>query len=256
LAEPVAARSSGRGERREKGEGAPVSAVLLAAGRSSRFGSTKQLAVLGGETLLGRALATLRRSPVDEVIVVVGHRAEDVSRMALGARVVVNEEYGTGMASSLRAGIGAVAPGAGAAVVCLADQPFVTPRLVSRLVARHRLTGADVVASCCRSPSGGALVAPPVLFNRRVFAEVAGLGGDRGAKAVIEAHPGFERVSVGCRALLDVDEAADLEAARAILRRSSVSRRERARGAGGPSPARPSSGPRPTRPAAGSRRSG
>ncbi|MGA2666141.1 MAG: nucleotidyltransferase family protein [Nitrososphaerales archaeon] len=248
----VPAPSPGRGRERR----GPISAVLLAAGRSSRFGSTKQLAVLGGETLLGRALATLRRSPVDEVIVVVGHRAEEVARTAPGARVVLNEEYGTGLASSLRVGIGAVAPGAAAAVVCLADQPFVSPRLVSRIVARHRLTGADVVASCCRAASGGALVAPPVLFGRRLFAEVAGLTGDRGAKAVIEAHPGFERVAVGCEALLDVDETGDLEAARAILRRSAVSRTARARGAGGPSPARPSSGPRPIRPAACSRRSG
>jgi molybdenum cofactor cytidylyltransferase len=222
----------------------PISAILLAAGLSRRFGRPKQLAELEGAALVRRALETLERAPVDEIVVVVGHRAPEVSREVRGtrARVVHNESFAEGLGSSLREGVAAIDSRSVAAIVCLADQPFVTRSLISRIVSRYRRTGVDVVAS-----TAGGLVSPPVLFSRRLFGELSGVKGDRGAKAVIESHPGFETVEAGAHALLDVDTEADLERAGRILRLGGVRRSGRGRGAGRPSPGLPSSATRSAR---------
>jgi molybdenum cofactor cytidylyltransferase len=223
---------SGAARRTERSNREPkVSAILLAAGLSTRFGSPKQLAELEGDALVRRALDMLERSPVDEVVVVLGHRASEVGKVVFGAkaRVVFNEEYKSGMASSIRAGLAALGRDSRAVVICLADQPLVSPRLIGRIVSRWRSTGADVVAS-----SSQGLVSPPVLFSRRLYHELAKLRGDRGAKVVIERHPDFETVPVRGGALLDIDSKEELLLAQDALRRLALRRPARARADDGP----------------------
>jgi molybdenum cofactor cytidylyltransferase len=133
-----------------------VSAVILAAGTSSRMGAPKQLLPTGpsaqapgtepktgeppaaeaAETLLGRVVENVRRSHVTEIVVVLGHAAEEIrQRVPLeGARVVVNENYRLGMGTSLRTGLRAVDPQAEAALIVLADQPFIRPATLDRLI--------------------------------------------------------------------------------------------------------------------------
>jgi molybdenum cofactor cytidylyltransferase len=215
----------------ERSKGDLVSAILLAAGLSSRFGKAKQLAQFEGTTLVSRAVATLERAPVGEIVVVVGHRAAEVTRELEGTatRIVVNEDYETGLGSSIRTGVGALSRESSAVVVCLSDQPFVTTELIGRIVSRHRQTGADVVASFSKG-----LVTPPVLFSRRLYGEMAELRGDKGARFIIEKHPGFEKVNVDPGLLLDVDTEEDLGRARSILGEGPVRKDSRARAADGP----------------------
>jgi molybdenum cofactor cytidylyltransferase len=212
--------------------GGLVSANLLAAGLSSRFGGrAKQLAELEGTVLVRRAVATLERAPVGEIVLVVGYRAAEVRRAVEGttAKVVVNQSYETGLGSSLKTGVGALSSQSSAVVVCLADQPFVTAELIGRIVSRHRSTGADVVASF----SGG-LVTPPVLFSSRLYREMSELRGDRGARFIIERHPGYEKVEVEPGVLLDVDTQEDLGRARAVLGGDKVTKGKTALEEGGP----------------------
>ncbi len=211
--------------------GAGVSAILLAAGLSTRFGRPKQLAELEGAALVRRALDTLERSPVDEIVVVLGHRAPEVVKLVGegNARVVINEDYRSGLASSIRAGLNAVSRGSDAVLICLADQPLVSRRLVASIVTRWRRTEADIVVSMSRG-----LISPPVLFSRKLYRELEGLRGDRGAKAIVERHPGFEKVRVRPETLLDVDTEQELILAREALERLAVRRPARARGDDGP----------------------
>ena len=221
--------ASARASRSKLAGGGLVSAVLLAAGLSRRFGRTKQLADLGGVALVKRAEATLARSSVGEVVVVVGHRSSQVVSALRGtsARVVVNEHYRTGLGSSLKTGILALSDESRTAVICLADQPFVTVELIDRIVSRHLETGAEVVAS-----ASGELISPPVLFSRSIFGELTCIPGDRGAKAIIERHPDYEKVRVKRGTLLDVDTEQDLERASRMLTPDAI--RGRARPAGRP----------------------
>ena len=128
-----------------------VSAVLLAAGSGSRFGGGKLLAPYRERPLIESSLANLIGAPVDETLVVVGDGAERLGPVVepYGVRVVENPEWEEGQSTSVRAGLLALGPEVGAAVVLLADQPLVGPEAVGRLVAAFE-EGAEVaVATYC-----------------------------------------------------------------------------------------------------------
>ncbi|HEX8847433.1 MAG TPA: nucleotidyltransferase family protein [Pyrinomonadaceae bacterium] len=165
-----------------------VGAVILAAGSSSRMGSPKQTLQFRGESLLRRAALAALGAGCGPVIVVTGAHSE-LSRCeldGLDVREVLNTHWETGMASSIRAGVeGLVSatPDVVAAVLLLCDQPHVTARIISGLVAAHRATGSAVVAS-----TYGGSFGVPALFSRTLFAELARLEGAAGAKSVIKRH--------------------------------------------------------------------
>ena len=55
-----------------------IAAIILAAGQSKRMGAPKQLLRLGGSTLLEHALNNVRRSQAGEIILVLGHAADEI----------------------------------------------------------------------------------------------------------------------------------------------------------------------------------
>lgn len=163
-----------------------VGAVILAAGSSSRMGSPKQTLRYRGESLLRRAALAALGAGCRPVIVVTGANAELSRREldGLDVREVLNASWETGMASSVRAGVEALAGAeADAAVLMLCDQPHVTADVISGLVAAHRATGNAVIAS-----SYGGSFGVPALFGRTLFAELARLEGVAGARQVIKRH--------------------------------------------------------------------
>ncbi|MET0648812.1 MAG: nucleotidyltransferase family protein [Pyrinomonadaceae bacterium] len=167
-------------------DSAGVAAVILAAGSSSRMGSPKQTLRYRDESLLRRAALAAMGAGLRPVIVVTGAHAELSRREleGLDVREVFNPYWETGMASSVRAGVEALAGAeADAVVLMLCDQPHVTAEVVAGLVAAHRATLRSVVAS---TYGGGFGV--PALFGRTLFAELAQLEGAAGAKQVIKRH--------------------------------------------------------------------
>ena len=182
-------------------------AVVLAAGRASRFGATKQLAEYRGEPLVRRAVRNAERICGGNTILVVGSDWRRVHQAAapLAGFLVRNEAYDSGMASSIGAGVRAVSGPADAVLVMLADQPLVGVDELRRLVdAWH---GADSLIACS---AHGELLGPPVIFPSLYFAELMSLRGDTGARSVLEKHA--ERVvRVACEsAAVDVDTPTDL----------------------------------------------
>ena len=167
-------------------DSAGVAAVILAAGASSRMGSPKQTLRYRGESLLRRAALAALGAGCRPAVVVTGANAESSRREleGLGVREVFNPHWETGMASSVRAGVGALAGAdAGAVVLMLCDQPHVTAEVISGLVAAHRASPRPVVAS---EYGGGFGV--PALFGRTLFAELAQLEGAAGARQLIKRY--------------------------------------------------------------------
>lgn len=160
-----------------------VTAVLLAAGSSRRFGGDKQSAPLGGEALLVRATRMLLAAGFLEPLVVL--RADADHHRALLAdlpvRVVSNADAASGMATSLRCALQA-APTARALLITVCDQPAVTPQHLLALVAQWRL-GSRLVASRYGETRG-----VPALFSPEHFPELGALSGDRGAGPVLARH--------------------------------------------------------------------
>jgi molybdenum cofactor cytidylyltransferase len=167
----------------------PVAGILLAAGTSSRMGSNKLLFELDGESVLRRAARRALAGGLAPLLVVLGHQEDKARRELAGleCRMVVNPDYETGMGSSLKAGIAAVPPDAQAALVLLADMPFVTPEMIAALVARYRASRAPLVISLYGGKAEGA-VAPPMLYDRALFAEILAMPGGRCGKQVVKRH--------------------------------------------------------------------
>jgi molybdenum cofactor cytidylyltransferase len=167
-----------------------VGAVVLAAGGASRFGALKQLMPWGDRPLVVHVADQALGCPdISRVAVTVGAGADGV-RQAVGRRdvlVVPVPGWAEGQSRSVRAGLAALTavgqPPLGAVLFLLADQPGVTPALLSELAQRHRETLAPVVAPRYRGRRGN-----PVLFDQITFAEFARLEGDIGARPILESH--------------------------------------------------------------------
>ena len=177
------------------------------------MGEAKQLLRLGESTVLGRTIENVRRALVGEIVLVLGSSAEAIrsqlpASLLQGLKLVVNPAYEQGMASSLRAGLSALDPQIGAALIVLADQPFVRPETLDQLADRHRHTKAQIVIPSYRGVRGN-----PVLLDRSVFAEVMALQGDVGCRAIFSSHPeGTVRLEVEDEGiLLDIDSQEDYE---------------------------------------------
>jgi len=201
-----------------------IVAVVLAAGTSSRMGKPKQTLVLEGEPMLERVLRTLRQTKVDVTVVVLGAGAEEVRKKVRWGdeKLVVNHDYSNGMSESLKIGLKSVQEVADAALIVLADQPFVSSGTVDRVIDAYLKTKAAVVAPSYKGTRGN-----PVLFDKRLFPRIMGIKGDVGAKSVVEENrKDMLVVEVDDEGILqDIDTPADYE------RGSSKSKSRRTRGA-------------------------
>jgi molybdenum cofactor cytidylyltransferase len=168
---------------------AVISAVVLAAGTSSRFGRTKQLVEIGGKALAQHAVDAAAGAGLDEIVVVLGHDADAV-RAALelpaNGQTALNPRYLEGQSTSLAVGLEVCDPSSEAAIVLLADQPGIRADHVRALVAAYGETRAEILRLRFRDGPG------PALLARAVWPEVMVLAGDTGARALFQAQP--ERV--------------------------------------------------------------
>jgi molybdenum cofactor cytidylyltransferase len=182
-----------------------VDAVLLAAGRGQRMGGpNKLLARFDGRPLVRRVADMLAASAVRETVAVVGHQAERVADAldGSGARVVVNPDFATGLAGSLKAGIAALRHDAAGALVALGDMPGIEAEAVDRLVAAFAEAGGTSIVRATHAGKRG----NPVVLPRSLFDAVGLLEGDTGARQIVEASGlGVIDVEIGRAASLDVD---------------------------------------------------
>lgn len=158
------------------------SALVLAAGRGARMeGALKPLVVVDGQTMLARALAFLEPLDLGEILVVLGHRAREVEPYVLPGRAVFNPLWEEGMASSIRAGVMALAHTSRAVLILPVDLPELTDSSVGERV----LAAPGPIAAPVHQGRRG----HPVRFDRALYPELLELRGDRGAAALLQRHP-------------------------------------------------------------------
>lgn len=160
-----------------------VAAIVLAAGTGTRFGGTKQLAELDGRPLIQHVVDAAARAGIEDIIVVVGHRADEVSaalRLPPHARVLDNPEHTAGMSTSLRAGLAALDEDVTAAVVLLGDQPTVSPESIRAVVDAHLAAAAPATRARYGTTTGH-----PVVLDRAFWPALGELTGDVGARALL-----------------------------------------------------------------------
>jgi molybdenum cofactor cytidylyltransferase len=170
-----------------------ISGIVLAAGASTRFGETKQLAILDGEPLVVHAIDALRTAAVDEILVILGHE-EAAVRAVLPNDVTVirNPAYRDGQATSLAAALHDVAEESD----------------VRALTDGFRETRSQIVRLRYTDGPG------PALLSREIYAEAGHLTGDAGARVLMASHPEWVyEVPIDRPAPRDVDTPDDLGAA-------------------------------------------
>ena len=182
--------------------------VVLAAGRSSRFGASKLCQHFRGRPLLAHAAELAEQACPGRSLLVLGNDRENVLAASGGycRAHLVNEAYAEGMGTSLAAAAQALQHCADGLLVLLGDQPLVTAADVERLIATWRADPARIVTSRFRGTSG-----PPAIFPAAGFEELAKLGGDQGAKAIVQSGH-YPVMRVDCEnAAVDIDRPSDLD---------------------------------------------
>ena len=162
--------------------------VILAAGKSTRMGRSKALLPCGNDSFVTRLAKTFRHGGADDVIVVSGPDVVEIEAALAAsgtqARVVENRDRESGQLSSLQAGLDvADRPGVEAVLVGLVDIPLVTAPTVQALIETWHRTHAPIVR-----PARDGRHGHPVIFDRRVFADLRRADPAVGARAVVRAR--------------------------------------------------------------------
>ena len=164
-----------------------IVAVILSAGESSRMGRPKALLPIDGETFIERIVGALARSRVGKIIVVLGHDADELRRQIefLPVTILINQDYRLGQISSLQVAVRYLDKDENCEgmLVHLVDHPYIDGALVDLMIERFHASKKLIVVPRYRGKRGH-----PVLFARRLFAELLAAPLNQGAKAVVNAH--------------------------------------------------------------------
>jgi molybdenum cofactor cytidylyltransferase len=192
-----------------------VAGILLAAGGSSRLGEPKQLINCEGVTLLRRAVLSMAGAGCYPIVVVLGADAERCrgELRDLDLHIVINEDWRSGMSSSIKASLKCVldiAPASAAVLIALADQLAVDTADLTLLIRTFTESEANIAAA-----GYGGTAGVPAVFSKRIFDRLFDLEGDRGARMVIRDDPSAVIVPMP-NAAYDIDTPPDLERMRQL----------------------------------------
>ncbi len=184
-----------------------ITAVILAAGSSSRLGAPKQLLKFEGLSLLRRAALAASGSRAGEIIVLLGSDAPAMMKELEGLRVrtVENSLWREGIGSSIRRAVSVLGAGCDGVLILLCDQP--------KLTAAHLEALIDVFARRPDRPAASVYAGSagvPALFPRAMFGELLALAGDSGAKRVLAARGSDLSLIPWPDGAYDVDTAPDV----------------------------------------------
>ncbi len=162
-----------------------ISAIILAAGKSVRMGKCKQLLILNGQTIIEHVIENISASKVDEIIVVLGFKADIIKEKIkrYHVKAIVNDRYELGMSTSLKAGLRILNKKTEAALFILGDQPYVEASTINKLILNYEKKKPLIAVPVHKGRRGN-----PVLIDRTLFDEIKKISGDTGARTLIKKH--------------------------------------------------------------------
>ena len=188
-----------------------ISLIILAAGKSTRFGSNKLLFEISGKKLVERVVETSLASKASEVVVVVGFEKEKMLPILEGyqCKIIFNPEFENGQSSSVLAGAKSVKNEAGAIMILPGDMAYVSVEHINKVIDEYNSLPSSIVVASFDNKMGH-----PILFDRALFNEILNITEKRfGLKEVVDRHRAeIRRVEVGsAEILLDVDVPEDIK---------------------------------------------
>jgi len=189
-----------------------ITGLVLAAGQSKRMGALKQLLPFGDQTVIGHVLRTLMRSRIGkEVVVVLGHRAEEIAGHISGlpVRMAYNPDPEGDMLSSIRCGLAYIPPDQ-PILLALSDQPLITPAILDKLIAEYERNPEGIVLPVYDGSRGHPMIVSPMYREEILF-----MSDSTGMKGLRDRYADSVRlVSVDTDAvLIDLDYPHEYEAA-------------------------------------------
>jgi len=164
-----------------------IGAVVVAAGLSRRMGQPKVLLEWGaGRTILDHILICVKKAHLDQIIVVTGHRADEVALIAQrqGVETCFNPNFEVAdMLSSLKVGIAALDSSMDAVLIVLGDQPMVRTNTIRRVMRAYQRSHMGLVIPSYQMQRGH-----PIVLDRRYWGEVLALDETRSLRDVIKTH--------------------------------------------------------------------
>jgi molybdenum cofactor cytidylyltransferase len=180
----IPSRPSPREQKTSSNSAPRVSALVLAAGTSSRMGSNKLLADFHGRPMVAHTVSRIAASAVETISVVTGNQAELIEKALSGNDVsfIHNPHFSEGLATSLRAGVAALMNDCDAILVCLGDMPLIDPKDINRMIAAFNAAEHRSIVV----PVHGRSYGNPVLWGAEHFSSLLACEGDRGARGLLE----------------------------------------------------------------------
>ena len=173
-----------------------IAAIVLAAGRGTRFGrEPKMLAEFEGKPLVVRVAEAALETEAEPVIVVVGHEREAVSAALAGLRVTIvdNPDYAAGLSTSLKAGFAALPQEAEAAAVLLGDMPQIGTALLDWLIKAWRSSNSPAALV----PTFEGRRGNPAVLSKDLAPAIARLSGDTGAGRLLRSLQDVVEIDMG-----------------------------------------------------------
>ena len=181
-----------------------ISAIVLAAGRSSRMGLQKLLLPFAGKTVITHIVDQLLAGDLDKMYVVVGHEPDRITEQLSDrpVSIVINPNYDSGMLSSIRCGFKALPSDCDAALIALGDQPGITSKLVDNMVRSFNKTDKGILVPLHNGTRGH-----PIIVAKHYQTEILTRYDDIGLRGLLHVHPDdiFELSVSTSSVLFDMD---------------------------------------------------
>lgn len=173
------------GGRRDKMSG--ISAIILAAGESTRMGSPKMLLDFNGKSMLECVIGNVSESVIDDIVVVLGAYRTELEKIVskTSAGFCYNEDYKKGMLSSVKCGFRNIPADAEAVLVFQGDQPLISSKVINEVVKAYRNSGKGIIIPVHKNRRGH-----PLMVGNKYFSEIEKLSSDEGLRSLSHKFPG------------------------------------------------------------------
>jgi molybdenum cofactor cytidylyltransferase len=163
-------------------ENAKMTAVIMAAGFSKRFGRQKLLMKIGGKPILLHVIEAVEKSGFEEIILVCRHKAVEKLIIGKNIKVAHNNDAVLGISSSVKCGVRSASP-ADAYIFFTGDQPFIDVDTILKLKATFNEKKGSIIV-----PRFNGVAGNPVIFSAKWADSLKMLSGDTGGRSIIAAN--------------------------------------------------------------------
>jgi len=160
-----------------------ISAIILAAGLSSRMGRNKLLLPLGKQSIIEHVVEIVSKSRVDEIIVVLGKDAKDIELVLdrFEIKTILNSDYVDGQSTSVKVGIKAINNRSEGALFFMGDQPMIKVEIINNIIDEFLNSDNSIIVPTYNTKRGN-----PVLFGSRWFSDLNQVQGDKGGRDILK----------------------------------------------------------------------